>query len=88
MGGFFQVSPLCAWSVNAKWICKGSPTHEVLKAVVLDPKIINDLKYLTHFMHSGELEVFHSLSTTFTVQREFRFRMKYVRTYTARSHGS
>ena len=52
-----------------KWICKGSPTHEALRAVVLDANLIKDLKYLTHYMHSGELEVFHSLYNVYCPKR-------------------
>ena len=51
------------------WITKGSSTHVALKAIVLDSRTIQDLKYLTHFMHSGELEVFHSLYNVYCPKR-------------------
>lgn len=67
-----------------KWLRKGSPAHEVLKAVVLDGTKIKDLKHLTHFMHSGELEVFHSLYNVYCPKRiAFSYEGMYARTQLA-----
>ena len=55
-----------------------------MRAVVLDANLIKDLKYLTHYMHSGELEVFHSLYNVYCPKRlSFSYERMYARTQLA-----
>ena len=59
---------------------KCSPTHDALKTIVLDPRTINDFKFLTHFMHSCEVEVYHSLYNVCCPKRlSFSYKGMYVR---------
>ena len=68
---------------KGKWIPKGAPTHGALKAIVLDPRTINDFKFLTH-LHSGELDVYHSLYNVYCPKRlSFSYEVMYVRTQLA-----
>jgi hypothetical protein len=39
-----------------KWTKKGSKAHNALKEVVLDKHLRNDIKYLSEFCHTGNLE--------------------------------
>ena len=54
---------------KTKWLKEGSPAQEALKQVVLDKRLLNDLQLLSKFIHTGALEVYHSLSTTSTFRR-------------------
>ena len=46
--------------VKAKeWIPAKSEAFEVLQNIVLDKKLMEDLKHLTKFSHTGILEVYH-----------------------------
>ena len=38
-----------------------SGAFEVFQSIVLDPKVLNDLAFLTKFCHTGVLELYHSL---------------------------
>ena len=44
-----------------KQLKDGSAAHNALKAVVLQDTLLQDIKKLTGFHHTGSLEVFHSL---------------------------
>ena len=44
-----------------KWLDIYSPAYNALKSVVLDTRLLNDIPQLTQFIHTGNLEVFHSL---------------------------
>ena len=44
-----------------KYLREGSAAYEALQKVILDPELLNDLKYLTKFSHTGSLEVYHAL---------------------------
>ena len=46
---------------NKQWLKKGSPSHEAVKSVVLDKKLLKDVCKLSQFCHTGILEVYHSL---------------------------
>ena len=39
------------------WLTEGSPAHAALVAIVKDKFLLNDLKYLIDFSHTGDLEV-------------------------------
>ena len=43
------------------WITPGTPAHNALKAIIMDKRLLNDLKYFIKFKHTGNLEVFHSV---------------------------
>ena len=61
---------------DKEWLDPNSDSFKALQTVVLDKTLINDLKHLTRFSHTGSLEVYHSLlnkwvpkSTYFLLQR-------------------
>ena len=43
---------------NKQWLKKGSPSHEAVKSVVLDKKLLKDICKLSQFCHTGILEVY------------------------------
>ena len=49
---------------------KGSPSHEAVKSVVLDKKILKDICKLSQFCHTGILEVYHSLLLKYCPKRQ------------------
>ena len=55
---------------KTKWLKEGSPPHEVLKQVVLDKRLLKDLELLTKFIHTGPLEVYHSLYNKYLPKRQ------------------
>ena len=46
---------------DKEWLDPNSDSFKALKTVVLDKTLINDMKHLTRFSHTGSLEVYHSL---------------------------
>ena len=46
---------------DKEWLDPNSDSFKALQTVVLDKTLINDLKHLTRFSHTGSLEVYHSL---------------------------
>ena len=46
---------------DKEWLDPKSHSFTALQTVVLDKTLINDLKHLTRFSHTGSLEVCHSL---------------------------
>ena len=46
---------------SKKWLKSGSATHNALREVVLQDTLLQNIKKLTGFLHTGSLEVFHSL---------------------------
>ena len=46
---------------KTKWLIVGSLAHEALKHVVLEKTHLKDLGLLTKTIHTGALEVYHSL---------------------------
>lgn len=55
---------------NKEWLKKGSPSHEALKSVVLDKKLLKDISKLSQFCHTGILEVYHSLLLKYCPKRQ------------------
>ena len=55
-----------------KWLKNSSPSFvvPVLQDVVLDPKLLEDMKHLTKFCHTGSLEVYHSLYNKYMPKRQ------------------
>ena len=46
---------------DKEWLDPNSDSFKALQTVVLDKTLINDLKHLTRFSHTGSLKVYHSL---------------------------
>ena len=44
-----------------KWLRSGSVAHNALCKIVLQDTLLQDMKKLIGFHHTGSLEVFHSL---------------------------
>ena len=55
-------APLTKKQVKVKeWISPNSEAFEALQKIVLSKNILNDLKHLTKFCHTGVLKTHHSL---------------------------
>lgn len=54
------------------WLQVGSPSHQAVKAVVLNDKLIKDMGQLTLlvFCHTGTIEVYHAMLTKYCPKRE------------------
>ena len=64
-------SRLTKKDIKAKeWIMPNTEAFEVLQSIILDPKILSDLSYLTKFYHTGVLEVYHSLYNKWAPKRQ------------------
>ena len=46
---------------DTEWLDPNSDLFKALQTVVLDKTLINNLKHLTRFSHTGSLEVYNSL---------------------------
>ena len=61
----FQVCRKCAHprmaKTDRKWLAAGSPSHETLKSIVLNERLLADIKQTNAFTHTGRLESCHSL---------------------------
>ena len=55
---------------KTKWLKAGSPAHEALKEVVMEKRLLNDLELLSKFIHTGALEVYHSLYNKYMPKRQ------------------
>lgn len=44
-----------------KWLKPGSKPYKALESVVLDKRILKDIRHLSKFCHTGSLEVYHSM---------------------------
>ena len=65
----------------------GSPAHEALKAVVLDRNIIKAVEQLNLCCHTGSLEVYHSVLTSYVPKRlHFFYKGMVARTQLAALH--
>jgi hypothetical protein len=53
-----------------KWMKNGSKAHNALKEVVLNKRLRNDIKYLSEFCHTGNLEVYHNLLLKYVPKRQ------------------
>ena len=52
-----------------KWLKAKSSAFKALKSVVQDKKIIEDLKHIVEFRHTGNLEVYHSVINKYCPKR-------------------
>ena len=67
-----------------KWLKRGTPAFIALKKVVLNERLLRDLKHVTKFCHTGGLEVYHSVLTKYIPKRQhFSFKGMLARTQLA-----
>ena len=76
MGGHFDIFMRCEHRKLSKmeratkpFLKVHSAAYVALEKVVKDKYLLNDLKYLTMFSHTGTLEVYHSLYNTYCQKR-------------------
>ena len=55
--------------IQRKWLEEGYPAYIALESVVRDRYLLSDLKYLTNFSHTGQLEIYHYLYTKYCPKR-------------------
>lgn len=68
-------------AMKNRWLKKGSKVHNALKAVVLNKRLVKDIRQLSEFCHTGSLEVYHGLMTKYVPKRqEFDYDQMKVRT--------
>ena len=53
-----------------KWLKDDSEAYKELQALVTDKKLLKDMKKMTNFAHTGELEVFHSSQLKYLPKRQ------------------
>lgn len=69
---------------KTKWLQAGSAPHIALEEVVLNRKLLKDIKQLTEFHHTGNLEVYHSLLLKYVPKRKhFSYKGMVARTQLA-----
>jgi len=67
-----------------KWLRQGSPALEALRKVVMDPRLVKDIKKTTKAVHTGPLEAHHSLINKYCPKRQhFSYRSMMARTQLA-----
>ncbi|XP_060786514.1 uncharacterized protein LOC132892136 [Neoarius graeffei] len=54
---------------SIKWLKKPSPAFSALQAMVTDAGLLKAMKNMTHFCHTGDLEVFHSMLLKYCPKR-------------------
>ena len=52
------------------WLKTGTAAHVALEEVVYDKKLLKDLKLVTEFHHTGDLEVHHSMMLKYCPKRQ------------------
>ena len=55
---------------RTKWLKPDSPAHQPLKKAILDKQILNAIGQLSEFLHTGDLESYHSLITKYVPKRQ------------------
>lgn len=66
------------------WLRVGSEAHDVLKKVVLDKLLLKDVRHITGFCHTGQLEVYHSVLLKYAPKRQhFSYEGMWCRTQLA-----
>lgn len=53
-----------------KWLSKGGKAHKSLKTIVLNKKLQHDLRHVSHFCSSAELEVYHGAISKYRPKRD------------------
>ena len=56
-------------TMTKPWLKEGSPAYKSLENVVRDKYLVNDLRYLVEFKHTGNLEVYHALYNKYCPKR-------------------
>ena len=57
-------------SKDINWLQEGTPSFHAVEQVVLDKTLIKDLRHLTEYHHTGNLEVYHSLLNKYCPKRQ------------------
>ncbi|XP_057317565.1 uncharacterized protein LOC130662674 [Hydractinia symbiolongicarpus] len=52
-----------------KWLTEESPAYIALEKIVNEKQLLNDLKHVADFKHTGQLEVYHSLLNKYCPKR-------------------
>ncbi|CAG2243572.1 unnamed protein product [Mytilus edulis] len=74
-----EITPAIA--EKKRWLVKDSKAHNALKEVILNKRLRKDIKHLSEFCHTGNLEVYHSLLLKYVPKRqEFDFDQMNART--------
>lgn len=55
---------------SKEYIQKGSLTHETLRSIIMDKRLLNKIPYFLNFRSTAELETFQSLILMYTSKRE------------------
>lgn len=70
-----------------QWLKRGTTAHDALKAVVLDKNILKAIQQLNLCCHTGSLEVYHSVLTSYVPKRQhFSFKGMVARSQLAALH--
>lgn len=56
-------------TAQKKWIVKDSVAYDALENVVTESKTLNDMDHLVNPLHTGSIEVFHSLVNSYAPKR-------------------
>ena len=68
-------------SRRKKWLKPDSLSHEALKSIVLDPRVLGDLEKMYLAVHTGRLESYHALVNKYCSKRQhFSYRGMVART--------
>ena len=69
---------------NKKWFKPIDKAYKALEKVVNDPRVVKDLRHLSLFCHTGDIEVFHSMMLKYVPKRqEFQYPQMVARTQLA-----
>ena len=68
-------------NIDREWLTPTSSSYIALKRIVTEKLFISDMKYFVDFLHTGNLEVFHSLLLKYCPKRlQFSFHGMITRT--------
>ena len=74
-------------NIDREWLTPTSSSYIALKRIVTEKLFISDMKYFVDFLHTGNLEVFHSLLLKYCPKRlQFSFHGMITRTQLAILH--
>ena len=54
---------------DTSWLTQDSPAHTALKSVVQAKKLLKDIRKLSQFCHTGQLEIYHSVVLKYASKR-------------------
>ncbi|XP_077990951.1 uncharacterized protein LOC144445284 [Glandiceps talaboti] len=55
---------------ETSWLKPDSPPHNAIRAIILDKKLLKDMKKMVLFKHTGNLEVFHGMLLKYCPKRD------------------